>query len=341
MPQSLHAQHHDSGGRLVEHAIKGEFEAVRNLLEAGVPPDASDANKSTALIQAAAAGNLAMVDLLIAKGADVNHIDGTGFTALIEASRHGHPEVVRALIHAGADMTVRVGETGQHALQYALDGGYADVAELMRDHPKRPKGLTILRGVESFDMDTRILAVHDDLETVADTLKKLRGLREHQRNVYGKRITLQPQTLLLLKLREHKWTVVAELHIERGRPRFTLDEAKRLSHDLGAKVVLFATSDVEGAFAYKYWHAGELEESLEIHGSDAGVDAKRVFWSNRRKIEPADLANPEEFTNRFFNTIELFIPAIGMGVGKTGDEGELVIPGYSHQDFERVDLLSS
>lgn len=84
-------------------AIAGDLDAIRRLLELGLPVDASDAQGCTALLRAAGGGHGEIVKSLLSVGADLNASARTGATPLSAAISMRHAGVVDQLLQAGAD----------------------------------------------------------------------------------------------------------------------------------------------------------------------------------------------------------------------------------------------
>ena len=61
--------------------------AINTFLDAGINPNAQDADGRTVLIAAAARGDVEMVNKLLSRGADPNVKDKRGYTALSHAVR--------------------------------------------------------------------------------------------------------------------------------------------------------------------------------------------------------------------------------------------------------------
>lgn len=115
-------------------AYHGRIEILRELLDAGVPPDS--AAGACALAGAALGGQLESARILIEAGASLNHRDETGMTPLMNAARVGQLPAVRYLVEQGADLECRDDSGGRYAqwksaLDYAIDEGYPDIAELL------------------------------------------------------------------------------------------------------------------------------------------------------------------------------------------------------------------
>lgn len=109
-------------------ASSGKTEILRALLAAGAKPQPEYGRP---LQEAARAGHLEAVRLLLDAGLPVNHQDGAGDTALIEAAIGGRADVVSFLLSRGADMNAR-NKDGGSALGYAQSQGHARVVELLK-----------------------------------------------------------------------------------------------------------------------------------------------------------------------------------------------------------------
>ncbi|TWI01627.1 hypothetical protein IP90_02186 [Luteimonas cucumeris] len=95
-------------GDLPAAAIVGDADAVRRLLELGLPVDAIDNQGCTALLRAAGGGHRATVDLLLARGADPGRAAHSGATPLSAAVSMRQTEIVDGLLAAGADLEQRL-----------------------------------------------------------------------------------------------------------------------------------------------------------------------------------------------------------------------------------------
>lgn len=76
--------------RLLAAATHGQTAAARRALDAGAPPNATDASGRTALMLAAGRGDVTLVRMLLAAGADARRADHDGLTAAAHARRGGH-----------------------------------------------------------------------------------------------------------------------------------------------------------------------------------------------------------------------------------------------------------
>ncbi|GHA82368.1 ankyrin repeat domain-containing protein [Cognatilysobacter bugurensis] len=89
-------------------AIIGDADAVRRLLDLGLPVDAIDAQGCSALLRAAGGGHRAVVDLLLSRGADPKLASQSGATALSAAVSMRHADIVDGLLSAGAPLEQRL-----------------------------------------------------------------------------------------------------------------------------------------------------------------------------------------------------------------------------------------
>ena len=139
----------DEEHRLVVAAGRGDVEAVRRLLRAGVSVHARDREDFSALFTAAQMGRTAVVALLLEEGANVNEWDDDGFTVLFIAARQGHLAVVALMLEEGANVNVK-SNNGFSALTMAeieleLETQQAnferDVNRLKKQYEKRGRAL--------------------------------------------------------------------------------------------------------------------------------------------------------------------------------------------------------
>jgi len=89
-------------------AIVGEVDAVRRLLDLGLPVDATDSQGCTALLRAAGGGHRAVVELLLARGADPRAAARSGATPLSAAVSMRQLDIVERLLAAGAPLEQRL-----------------------------------------------------------------------------------------------------------------------------------------------------------------------------------------------------------------------------------------
>lgn len=93
---------------LPQAAVVGDADAVRRLLDLGMPIDTTDAQRCTALLRAAGGGHRAVVELLLSRGADPKLAARTGATALSAAVSMRQVDIVDRLLAAGATLEQRL-----------------------------------------------------------------------------------------------------------------------------------------------------------------------------------------------------------------------------------------
>ena len=152
-------------------AMAGDADAVRRLMELGMPVDAVDAQGCTGLLRAAGGGHAAVVDLLLARGADPQHAAASGATPLSAAVSMRQAAIVSALLDAGAHIDHRL-PGGVTVLMLAAALGLPDiVAKLLTagadvhagdDQQLAPLHCAALYGFTARDR-TRLLALLDTL----------------------------------------------------------------------------------------------------------------------------------------------------------------------------------
>ena len=113
-------------------AFFGGPEAAALLLRAGAEPNAvaAHAMRVTPLNSAAAARACATAEVLLDHGADIEAGEH-GFTPLHSAAHNGDLPFVDMLLARGADAAKRTAD-GRTAVDLALEGGHAEVAERLK-----------------------------------------------------------------------------------------------------------------------------------------------------------------------------------------------------------------
>lgn len=89
-------------------AMAGDVDALRRLLDLGLPVDAVDRQGCTALLRAAGSGHGEAVDLLLARGADAGRAAQSGATPLSAAVSMRHAQIVERLVRAGVSLEQRL-----------------------------------------------------------------------------------------------------------------------------------------------------------------------------------------------------------------------------------------
>lgn len=152
-------------------AMTGDTDAVRRLIDLGLPVDAVDAQGCTALLRAAGSGHLAVVTHLLGRGADPQRAANSGATPLSAAVSMRQTEIVAALLAAGAQIEHRL-PGGVTVLMLACALGLPDiVARLLAAgadvHANDDQGLAALHCAALYGFTARdkirLLALLDTL----------------------------------------------------------------------------------------------------------------------------------------------------------------------------------
>ncbi len=152
-------------------AMSGDADAVRRLLDLGLPIDGVDAQGCTALLRAAGGGHAAVVDLLLARGADLHLAAHSGATPLSAAVSMRQLDIVGTLLAAGARIEQPL-PGGATVLMLASALGMPDIAARLLAagadvHAGDAQGLTPLHCAALYGFGARdparLLALFDAL----------------------------------------------------------------------------------------------------------------------------------------------------------------------------------
>ncbi|MBY0497682.1 MAG: ankyrin repeat domain-containing protein [Cyanobacteria bacterium] len=119
---------------LADAAMKGDKDAVKQLLKDGADIGVPQGDGMTALHWAAERGDAELAQLLIVAGANVSAVTRIGlYTPLHLAAKSASPAVARAIIEAGADVNARANPSGATPIHLAALSGSAEVINLLAD----------------------------------------------------------------------------------------------------------------------------------------------------------------------------------------------------------------
>ena len=165
-------------------AVVGDVDAVRRLIDLGLPVDAVDAQGCTALLRAAGGGHLGVVDLALARGANPQHAASSGATPLSAAVSMRQLEIVIALLDAGAPIEQRL-PGGVSVLMLAAALGLPDVVSRLLaagadEQAVDEKGLSALHCAAQYGFTardrSRLLALYDSLLLAGSPVDQVAGM---------------------------------------------------------------------------------------------------------------------------------------------------------------------
>ncbi len=116
---------------LMQAALDGNTEGVRELIRQGADINRRDDNGRTALMFAVVNRHYETMKVLLEHGADVNAKSSKGGTALMGAAMAGELSMVQALLDKGADLHATLSDTNESAATLAASHGYDDIARLL------------------------------------------------------------------------------------------------------------------------------------------------------------------------------------------------------------------
>ncbi len=150
---------------LAEAAARGDFAAVRALLDSGAAdPNAADRDGTPPLHWIAHRGERELAERLLAAGADVNAANRYGVTPLHLAIEQGDVPLTRRLLEAGAD-AARPNRAGETPLMLAAHAGEAEIARALLEH-----GAAVDARDASFGQTPLMVAARDGHAAVAKLL---------------------------------------------------------------------------------------------------------------------------------------------------------------------------
>jgi hypothetical protein len=124
--------------KLVTAAEKGNFEAVKKMLEYGANPNMKNGDGNTPLGLAAEKGHTEMVKVLLEYGANPNMKNGNGSTPLSGATYYGCTDSVKVLLEYGADPNMKYGN-GKTPLSLAAKKGHTEIVKILNQYIANPR----------------------------------------------------------------------------------------------------------------------------------------------------------------------------------------------------------
>ena len=119
---------------IADAAMKGDQDAIRQLLKDGADVNAAQGDGMSALHWAAERGDAAMAELLTYAGANPEAVTRIGlYTPLHLAAKSGSVDVVKVLIKAGAAVNAKADPSGATPIHLAALTGSAEVINLLAD----------------------------------------------------------------------------------------------------------------------------------------------------------------------------------------------------------------
>lgn len=144
---------------------KGDFAAVRNLLETGSDVNATGNDLFYPLHIAVSQGYMNIVKLLLVYGADVNAKDSYDSTPLHIAVVKGHTDIVKLLIVYGADVNVKTKNNKITPLHIAVATGQEELTNYLIDH-----GADVNAKVSNGEKPLHLALKQDDFQIIGKLL---------------------------------------------------------------------------------------------------------------------------------------------------------------------------
>jgi beta-lactamase regulating signal transducer with metallopeptidase domain len=115
---------------LYEAAQHGDFNEVKELVQAGANPSATIDGDGNPLIGAARSGRIEIARYLLDQGADPNGVVAGDGSPLINAAQYGRLDQMQLLVERGADVNLVV-EGDENALMNAAEGGHLEIVQYL------------------------------------------------------------------------------------------------------------------------------------------------------------------------------------------------------------------
>jgi ankyrin repeat protein len=163
-----------SDSPVADAAMRGEWAAVRTLLEKGSDVNAAQGDGMTALHWAARQGEAPTIEMLVHAGANVRATTRLGgYTALLLASQMGQAPAIELLIKAGADAREAT-SNGATALMLASASGHVDAVKALlaagadvnvKEPARQETALMFATAANRLDVMKALIAAGADVKT--------------------------------------------------------------------------------------------------------------------------------------------------------------------------------
>jgi len=261
-------------------ATSGNIQVVTQHLNAGVDVNAQNTDGETPLLEATYGGHKNIVELLISKGADVNMKDDLGFTPVQWAAREGHKEIVELLISKGANLNARDRLIGATTLHYAAVNGHKEIVKILI------KNAADFNSKDMAGQTPLNFAIDEGMDEIADLLRKHGGKTGKELKADSGKTgdEIKTPTISIWRDAEKGDIEAVKLHLDNGVDVNAKDNigwtplhfATVLDHKEIVELLIATGADVnaknkEGRTPLN-WASGETADLLRKHGGKTGEE---------------------------------------------------------------------